>query len=79
MTPDPTDIRADLIAAGLLIPTPIENSPRLSRLELPPDRFVLRLDDAGKAAARRHTLAWISNRRAELNFFAGGGADNVFW
>lgn len=47
---EPSDLRAELIAGGELRPGPADG---LRHVHLPEGR-VLRLDDAGKRAAKRH-------------------------
>ncbi|APU89266.1 hypothetical protein Rctr16k_03 [Virus Rctr16k] len=52
------DLRSDLIAAGVVTPGLL-----VTRFELPAGTRVLRLDDIGRAAARRHMQAGEFGRR----------------
>lgn len=65
-SPTPIDgprYREQLIARGLLRPHDRDLPERFTVFQLPPDRVVLRLDDASRAIAERHVAEGEHGRR----------------
>ena len=59
------ETREALIDAGVLRPGSLDDA-HLTLLRVPPDRVVLRLDDAGRAAAARTIATDPGNGRREF-------------